>query len=402
MSTVQLIAIFNSITWIADAEIISTMRMKNRGSPFRIAFVFNKGRLHRLPFARKGESPAEFFFGALELEKKGYKIGYFEVDVDWAPGIVGGGINCLLDRGLMPEKMSGGVVVQIGRLLKQFRLFDCVVGTTSGIAFALALYKCLGLLKNPIVAIHCGLLNNSYCKIRRNLTNILLRQMYTVLYGDGERGPILELFSDIENKVIVNQFGVDTKFWHPGGNKKGRYILSVGSDGRRDYETLIEAAKYIPLEIRILTLHNLPQPLPENVSLLKGSWHKEIVSDKELRSLYQNAPCVVVPLQESFQPSGQSVVLQAMACGCPVILTRTAGLWSEEMMVDGNNVLFTKAGDSQHLVAKINEICNNAELGECLSKKGRDTVCKEASIEGFTERMEEFCMLAATESHDIS
>jgi len=375
---------------------------EKQGKPFRIAFVFNKGRLHRLFFARKGESPAEFFYGALELEKKGYEIGYFEVDVNWAPGIVGGGINCLLNHGLMPEKMSGGVVVQVGRLLKSLRPFDYVVGTTSGIAFALALWKRLGLLQKPIVAIHCGLLNNPYTWTRRKLTQALLKKMYTVLYGEGELRPLLQLFPGINDKVQVNQFGIDTTFWHPGGNKRGKYILSVGNDGRRDYKTLIEAAKYVPVEIRILTSHKLPQTLPENIIFLRGSWHKEIVSDKELRSLYQNALCVVVPLQESFQPSGQSVVLQAMACGCPVILTRTAGIWSEEMMVDRYNVLFTKAGDSQDLVAKINEVCNNIELREYLSRTGRDTVCREASIKDFAERMEEFCVLAARGSHVIS
>ena len=368
----------------------------------KIAFLYNKGRLHRLPFTRKGESPTEFFYGALELERNGIEIGYFEVDVNWAPGIVGGGVNCLLNHGLMPEKMSGGVVFQVRRLLKSLRPFDCVVGTTSGIAFALALWKRFGLLQKPIIAIHCGLLNNPYNKIRLKLTNILLRQMHTVLYGDGERGPMLKLFSNIENKMTVNQFGVDTEFWHPDSNKKGGYILSVGSDGRRDYETLIEAAKYIPLEIRILTLHNLPQPLPENISLLKGGWHKETVSDKKLRYLYQSALCVVVPLQESFQPSGQSVALQAMACGTPVVITKTSGLWSEHMMRDGCNIMFTKVGDSQHLVAKINEICNNAELRECLSKKGRDIVCKEASINSFAEKMEEDCLLAARGSHVLS
>ena len=360
----------------------------------KIAFVFNKGRLHRLPFTRKGISPTEFFYGALELEKKGYEIGYFEVDVDWAPGIVGGGINWLLDHGLMPEKMSGGVVVKVGGLIKQLRLFDCIVGTTSGIAFALALWKRLGLLQKPIVAIHCGLLNNPYPWVRLKLTQLFLKSMYTILYGEGELRPLLELYPDIEDRLMVNQFGVDTKFWHPVDDKKGRYILSVGNDGRRDYETLIEAAQYIPLEIRIMTSHNLPQPLPENTIFLKGGWHKEIVSDEELCSLYQNALCVVVPLKESFQPSGQSVVLQAMACGCPVILTRTAGLWSEEMMVDGYNVIFTNAGDSRNLVAKINEVCNNSELGEYLSRIGRDTVCREASIKDFAERMEKSCLLA--------
>ena len=71
-------------------------------------------------------------------------------------------------------------------------------------------------------------------------------------------------------------------------------------------------------------------------------------------------------------------------------------------MRDSYNVVFTKVGDSQHLAAKINEVCNNAELRECLSRTGRDTVCMAASIKDFAERMEEFCLLAARRSHVIS
>ena len=359
----------------------------------KIAFVFNKGRLHRLPFTRKGISPTEFFYGALELEKKGYEIGYFEVDVNWAPGIVGGGINCLLNHGLMPEKMSGGVVVQVGHLLRRLRPFDCVVGTTSGIAFALALWKRLGLLQKPIVGIHCGILNNPYTWARRELTQALLGRIHTVLYGEGELRPILELCPGIEDRVAVNQFGVDTQFWHPVGIRRN-YILAVGSDGRRDYETLINAASFVPMEIKIITSQILPKPLPKNITLTRGNWRSEAVSDEELRSLYQEARCVIVPLKESFQPSGQSVALQAMACGTPVVITKTSGLWSEQMMRDGYNVVFTKVGDSQHLAAKINEVCNNSELGEYLSRTERDTVCREASIKDFAEKMEKFCLLA--------
>jgi hypothetical protein len=36
----------------------------------KIAFVFNKGRLHRLPFTRKGISPTELFYGALRSRKR--------------------------------------------------------------------------------------------------------------------------------------------------------------------------------------------------------------------------------------------------------------------------------------------------------------------------------------------
>jgi hypothetical protein len=52
------------------------------------------------------------------------------------------------------------------------------------------------------------------------------------------------------------------------------------------------------------------------------------ISDVDLRRMYNAARAVVVPLKDVHQPSGQSVTLQAMSCGRPVVLTKTRGLWA--------------------------------------------------------------------------
>jgi len=294
----------------------------------------------------------------------------------------------------MPEKMSGGILEQTWKLLKTIGAYDCVVGTTSGIAFALALWKRIGFLDPPIVAIHCGLLNNPYSWAKKKLTLNLLQHVHTVFFGEAERLKLIQMFPGIDDNIFINQFGVDEKFWRPspGDRQESDFILAIGNDGRRDYKTLVMAAKKLSVEVKILTSIPLPSDLPKNITLIKSSWHDVAISDRELRSLYQKAKCVVVTLQQSHQPSGQSVALQAMACGCPVALTRTQGIWSKETLVDGHNVVFMKPFDVNSVVAAIQKIRKADTLRQKLSKTGRETVKKTAASNHFAERMELICL----------
>jgi len=357
--------------------------------PLSIAYVFNTGRKGRLEAVRSGDSPREFFLGALELEARGNRVNMIEVDLAKAPGIIGGIVNLMLQCGWMPEKMDGAAVEGVYRILPELNQHDVIVGTTSGIGFALAFYRRLGRLHPPVVAIHCGLLNNPYGPIRHRLTYFLLTCVYTVLYGEGEFAPIQRLFPSVKSRMSINSFGVDTEFWcpDPAVPREG-FVLSVGNDGRRDFGTLLKAANRISTPVRIITSRSLPDTLPTNVVVSRGSWHEQTLSDKALRDLYRRAACVVVPLIESCQPSGQSVALQAMACGCPVILTRTAGLWDVDMMRDLENVLFVPPGDSIELAKALQEVIEDKVDRHTLGLNGYKSVKRKATTAHFARGME--------------
>jgi glycosyltransferase involved in cell wall biosynthesis len=108
--------------------------------------------------------------------------------------------------------------------------------------------------------------------------------------------------------------------------------------------------------------------------LTQGRWHDRTLSDAALRELYRQSSFVVVPLKESSQPQGQSVTLQAMACGKAVVLTRTAGLWSRSLMRHGVNCWLVPPGDCGALAAGIDRLANDAALCRRLGAAGRRTV----------------------------
>ena len=62
---------------------------------------------------------------------------------------------------------------------------------------------------------------------------------------------------------------------------------------------------------------------PDSTTLLniRGS------SNLELKKLYSSSKISIIPLKETIQPSGQSVSLQSLSTGLPIIITETHGNW---------------------------------------------------------------------------
>lgn len=63
-------------------------------------------------------------------------------------------------------------------------------------------------------------------------------------------------------------------------------------------------------------------------------------------------------------------------------------------MKDRYNVVFIKVSDSKDMAEKINKVCSDSQLSERLSRAGRETVEREATIELFADRVERLCQRA--------
>jgi glycosyltransferase involved in cell wall biosynthesis len=137
-----------------------------------------------------------------------------------------------------------------------------------------------------------------------------------------------------------------------------------------------------------LTKREISGSLPENVEKIEGAWKTQELTDSEVRTLYQRAKIVVVPLRETLQPSGQSVALQAMACGKPVVITRTKGLWSAAHLHNWENIIFVKPGDLQQLVSVLETLLSDDLLCEQIGENARKYVLHNGNIEDFSKRLE--------------
>lgn len=358
----------------------------------RIVFVYAEGRLQRLQGVEAGEVATEFFYGGIQLQRRGHAVKMYELQNEYKSSVLRSALEVLYRLQLLPSKTLPALIVQVFKLRSMLNKCDVIVATATGIAYGLGLMRLLGLIRPEIVAIHCGLINFRLKRRRRLLNGFILRRSWIQLYGEGELVGAKEMFRVPERRIEINQFGVDTKFWTPGKEKCEGYILSVGNDARRDYELLARVAARICYPSVIVTNRQIDCRLAQNVKIVRGDWHSQQITDRKLRDMYRKAACVVIPLKDSWQPSGQSVCLQAMACGKPVIITRTKGLWSDKALRDRENVMFVDPGNTEQLESAILRLMGDVEVRSRLGMAARSVACQHGSIDDFATRLEKKCI----------
>ncbi len=211
--------------------------------------------------------------------------------------------------------------------------------------------------------------------------NKSLQQLdHLFFFGEQDRKESIRIFDIEEKKTSVFKFGVDTNFWFPSKKSKiDKKILSVGSDPKRDYSTLLNAPQTYPTEIITNLKINIPKD-SKHIKVLKGSYFKKALSNIDLRKLYQDASIIVIPIRDVFQPSGYSVTLQAMSCGKPVILPKFKGLWDRSIFINKKNCIFYKPENSNDLGSKINFLMENKTLLKTLRLNSRKTALKHFSL----------------------
>lgn len=319
----------------------------------RIAFVYSGGREARWDAAKRGDGPSDFFYGAVEMQGMEHEVSVHDLPVRSKDAIAD--LTGLFLRGILPPKTGTREVLAARRLLRQLQRADLVVATTSGCAFALGVWKQLGLLKPALVGIHCGIVNIDHSHAPKRSAAWVLQGMKSVLFSDSEASEMERQFG--EEDLFPAWFGVDETFWSPPDAAAVREgVLAVGNDARRDYETLVDAARRLPrVNFRVVTRSKVGENLPQNVEHIRGDWKTNAIDDERLREFYRCAACVVVPLTESIQPAGQSVGMQAMMCGAPVVLTRTSGWWGADVLEPGKHLVEAVAEDSRSLADGISK-----------------------------------------------
>lgn len=356
----------------------------------RIAYIYLPGRIERLAKMGGEEFPTDFFYGAIELRKKGYCLDIFEVDERPRRGVGRFISEYALRMRYLPVKTNTSILDAVRILLPELEKYDVVVATTTGIAFALTFWKVAFRLPFSVIGVINAILNYDLNYARIMLSRFLLNRMKVHLFGEGEFEPICREYGVSRENITVNHFGVDSRFWKSdnGPNNDG-YILAVGNDSMRDFSVLLEVARKIDRKILIVTRREIPGEIPDNVHIIKGAWHSREIDDLALKNLYCKAFCIIVPLKESYQPSGQSVTLQAMACEKPVILTNTSGLWDRKHLKHGENVLMVDPGKWEQIYNMLQLLEQNSIQSKNIANNARQYVLNHGRIDFFAERIEQ-------------
>lgn len=212
-----------------------------------------------------------------------------------------------------------------------------------------------------------------------------------VFLSKGELDYAKDKFPKFINKYNYLPFAVDLDIWNSDVNKKKNYILFVGNDGNRDFELAENISNELKNERFIFLSEGInKEKLKGNAKLISGSWGSPAIEDTELRNLYQEARLTIIPLKNSLQPSGQSVALQSIACGTPVLITETEGFWDKKNFKHYENIFFAKDNQLQTWVNDIQSILNlNENQMKEIILYGKKTISSHYDLKKFSQKVEE-------------
>ncbi len=209
--------------------------------------------------------------------------------------------------------------------------------------------------------------------------------------GEGEYKYIVQEYKNYEGKFKFINFGIDSDFWSNRDSydiNERDYILFIGNDLNRDFKFLIDLINTMPNhKFKVLSSHLYDNDFTlKNVEVLNGIWWENTISDKEIKNLYKNAKLTILPLNDTLQPSGQSVALQSMSMGTPVLISKTKGFWDEEIK-NNEHIFFANQNILSLWKELIQNILSDGYLLEDVSSNSKKIINKKYSIKKFTEEL---------------
>jgi glycosyltransferase involved in cell wall biosynthesis len=180
--------------------------------------------------------------------------------------------------------------------------------------------------------------------------------------------------------VVIQGVGVNAQFFHPAPEPvlaepliifPARMLIDKGLG------TLIEAARIVKgrVKARFALVGETDPGNPTTVDevTLKG-WEQEGLVEwwgfqKDMRSIYQNCNIVTLP---SFGEGLPTVLIEAAACGRPIVTTDVAGC--RNVVVDGLNGLLVLPDQPEALAQALEILIRDPEKRLLMGKAGREIV----------------------------
>ena len=154
-------------------------------------------------------------------------------------------------------------------------------------------------------------------------------------------------------------------------SSRGDYLFSYGNSDR-DYDMLIQAVKNLPVQTVIVSRTYQPTyPLPSGIVLIREKpWN-------ELLALIESSRMVILPLKSYKVAAGQTAMLETLALGRPLIVTKNMA--TVEYAVDEKTALFFDAKDAETLNDHIRYLLDHPDAAETMGQTAREAVDNNAA-----------------------
>jgi glycosyltransferase involved in cell wall biosynthesis len=251
---------------------------------------------------------------------------------------------------------------------------DVVLSTVDTVGIPLALLARTGLLRRPLVYTSIGLPERLEQlrpgRVTRLYRSALRGTAALVAYSEYEAQWLRDWLGPAAPPVTFLPFGVDIDEFSPQDAPTDTDVVSVGADPRRDFELLVRIAERHPeLSFRIVAtaerardLRNLPPNVGLEVDLPLETTRERLA----------RARVVALPVRDNSYSGATTVLLQALALGKPVVVSRTAAIATGYELEDGVNCRLVLPGDIDAFERALLETTTGADAA-LLGTRARQT-----------------------------
>jgi glycosyltransferase involved in cell wall biosynthesis len=186
---------------------------------------------------------------------------------------------------------------------------------------------------------------------------------------------------------------VDVERFRSDGAPPVDDVVSVGADPHRDFGLLLRVAAGLPeASFRIVTTPDHARTLPAspgNVTV------ETSLPFAEMRARLAGARVVALPVRENSYSGATTVLLQAMALGKPVVVTRTQAIASGYGLADGENCRLVPPGDEEGFRLAVASVLEDDRAGRELGEAARATAVERLGWDRYVDRIEEILVRAS-------
>jgi glycosyltransferase involved in cell wall biosynthesis len=360
-----------------------------------VYFAFRDASDRRRALATQGALDRYRLFGLDELRARGWEVRH-SLERTGPPPLWARALGAVANRTL---RLLGGYGGDFASALGSLRIAnraDVVFATADTVGIPLILLRRLGLLRTPVVYTSVGLperlvqLRNG--PMRRLYAGALRRAAAFVVYALSEAQWLRTWLGAGAPPVVFVPFGVDVEAFAPHVNgSPDADVVSVGADPRRDFALLATIAERHPdLRFGIVAGPEHARALdlaPANVAV------ETDVPLERVRERLAGARVVALPVRRNSYSGATTVLLQAMALGKPVVVSRTDAIAEGYRLEDGVNCRLVEPGDEAAFERALLETLADPQA---LGTRARETVERDFSWQRYTDTLSDILSAACT------
>jgi glycosyltransferase involved in cell wall biosynthesis len=191
-------------------------------------------------------------------------------------------------------------------------------------------------------------------------------------------------------RIRLIHYSIDQKFFAPRPDISPRrdIAMSIGEPRSRDYASLFEAVKGLPLTLEVAGFghwyarekdSSVGVSIPENVTMLKH------LSQSELRDQYASSQFVAIPVHDLVYSAGATASMEAGSMGRAVIAFHSRGI--SDYIIDGETGILVESGNIQAMREAIQSLLANPKEAKRLGDNARQRILEELNLETYVKNI---------------